>query len=325
MTKIQDIVLRFRKAYALRKAYLKQKIRNGNQRIRFYNWNWGDEPQIWFSAFIQNSDLGTKIKKNINFCTVFGIREVLRFVTDGVKIFFSGENLHLSDHEAYKDGLLNDKNCNLSLGFDCKDDVRYVRFPLWLTYVFEPTMDEQKIHERCEQLRYPKMGNRDKFACLIARADISGIRTAMYDGLEKIGKVDCPSDLFHNDESLKQLFGDNKVEYMHQYLFNICPENSNAKGYCTEKVFEAIAAGCIPVYWGDGNNPEPGILNPDAIIFWDVESHGARALQQIQDLYSNHTKLEEFLKQPRLLPSAEKKITGILQLFCDRIRMAAEK
>ena len=28
-------------------------------------------------------------------------------------------------------------------------------------------------------------------------------------------------------------------------------ENSRVEGYCTEKITDAFAAGCVPIYWGD--------------------------------------------------------------------------
>ena len=48
--------------------------------------------------------------------------------------------------------------------------------------------------------------------------------------------------------------------------FNICPENSEYPGYCTEKIFHALEAGCIPIYWGVGP-PEKDIINRDKYIF----------------------------------------------------------
>ena len=64
---------------------------------------------------------------------------------------------------------------------------------------------------------------------------------------------------------------------MKQFKFNICPENSRANGYITEKIFEAIISGCIPIYYGGGTpntneakqSIEPEILNPEAFIFYN--------------------------------------------------------
>nr|WP_272916661.1 glycosyltransferase family 10 [Helicobacter saguini] len=43
----------------------------------------------------------------------------------------------------------------------------------------------------------------------------------------------------------------NKIEWLKDYKFNLCFENSSYPGYLTEKLFDAFAAGCVPIYWGD--------------------------------------------------------------------------
>jgi len=46
----------------------------------------------------------------------------------------------------------------------------------------------------------------------------------------------------------------NKIPILKQYKFCICYENMrDVKGYVTEKIFDAFAAGCVPVYWGASN------------------------------------------------------------------------
>lgn len=298
-----------------RNMYLSQDAMNGRSNVRFYNW-WpvDDYSTLWFYQFIQNIGLlnDNNNNKRICFCSVFNKREVLSNIKNDIKIFFSGENLHLPVWSQYADALLGDKDCLLSLGFDYFEDARYFRFPLWLTYILKPTSNDEEIKLSLQKLRYPTIENRDRFACMIARADISGLRTDMYNALNNIDKIDCPSTLFHNDDSLKDKYLDNKKEYLRNYTFNICPENSNAMGYCTEKVFEAIEAGCIPIYWGCYNIPEPKILNHDAIIFWDKNDNGEKAVEQIIDLYNHPSRLKEFLSQPRLLPSAEEEIVNMI-------------
>lgn len=38
---------------------------------------------------------------------------------------------------------------------------------------------------------------------------------------------------------------------MRDYKFNIAFENSRVDGYTTEKLFDALAAGTLPIYWGN--------------------------------------------------------------------------
>ena len=45
-----------------------------------------------------------------------------------------------------------------------------------------------------------------------------------------------------------------KLECLQNYKFSICYENAKEiPGYITEKIFDSMAAGCIPVYWGAPN------------------------------------------------------------------------
>jgi hypothetical protein len=45
-----------------------------------------------------------------------------------------------------------------------------------------------------------------------------------------------------------------KKAIMDPYLFNVAMENTNWPYYCTEKIWDAIEGGCLPIYWGTGNS-----------------------------------------------------------------------
>ena len=46
----------------------------------------------------------------------------------------------------------------------------------------------------------------------------------------------------------------NKNETLRDYRFSICYENArDIPGYITEKIFDCLFAGCIPIYWGANN------------------------------------------------------------------------
>jgi hypothetical protein len=44
-----------------------------------------------------------------------------------------------------------------------------------------------------------------------------------------------------------------KIEILNGYRFNLCMENTNCDHYCTEKIWDAIHAGCLPIYYGKNN------------------------------------------------------------------------
>ena len=325
-------MIRLPQTYYIIKKYLKhydeismlynqQCADNFGKQIQLWNWWEEEKTAYWLQKFIEQQGLLKGSKKTVALCSVFGERDILERVNADVKIFFSGENLHNSSHAQYADYMLSGKKTfDMGVGFDEFDDDIYMRFPLWMIYMFGPFVDEKSIRERCAQLRYPEVGRREKFACMIARADISGIRKDMYNAISVISSVDCPSDLFHNDETLVTTYKDDKVAYMQQYQYNICPENSNARDYITEKVFEAITAGCIPIYWGSYNEPEPKILNPEAIIFWNKDDEGKKAVEQIKELCANPKQMEAFMKQPRLLSGAEEEILRMMTELHNRLK-----
>ena len=42
-------------------------------------------------------------------------------------------------------------------------------------------------------------------------------------------------------------------EKLKEYKFSICFENFACDGWITEKIFDSLFAGCVPVYWGAGD------------------------------------------------------------------------
>lgn len=42
----------------------------------------------------------------------------------------------------------------------------------------------------------------------------------------------------------------NKLPFLCNYKFAICYENMKSTTYITEKIFDALHAGCVPIYWG---------------------------------------------------------------------------
>lgn len=61
---------------------------------------------------------------------------------------------------------------------------------------------------------------------------------------------------------------EDKHAFLQNYKFNLCFENSAVDGYTTEKLCDALAAGTLPIYWG---NPRVGLDFPKD-TFIDVSS-----------------------------------------------------
>ena len=289
-------------------------------RILYYNW-WNKQAadEIWFTNFLQKRGFGERYPKT---CFVFfsslGNLNLLRLDTlvhpcphNHKRLYFNGENNHYPGFAPYLHNLLDHKVIDLSLGFDYTDDPRYMRFPLWILEMFPPESSEQDIKSICDQLSHQEWDAslRNRFCALVSgnrgpNDPGAQRRTRLVESLNTIATVDCAGKLLHNTDELNERFNDNKAEFLKQYKFYICPENASVEGYVTEKVFHAIGSGCIPIYWGSDNNPEPDVLNHDAILFWNPDSDNNALLRQIEDLQNAPTHYREFYEQPRLQPDA---------------------
>lgn len=290
--------------------------------VQFYNcWDQPNEKMYW-QQFIEAKKL-LRDDKTIAIFSVFGDRSLIRKVDTDVKIFYSAENLKRTNFAQYADHALGERSIDLAMGFEVFEDPRYIRFPLWMDYMFPADSTEEKIRAKCEKLRFPLLHTHThtarRFCCMVASNSADGLRDDMFNAIYKIAHVDSAGKYLHNDDSLLTEFGDNKQAYLQSYLFNICPENTAAYGYTTEKIFEAISCGCIPIYWG-AELADKAVINEDAIIFWDRKNSGKDALKRIEELHKNPKLLEEFLTQPRLLPTAEEYILDTFATIESKLR-----
>lgn len=218
-------------------------------------------------------------------------------------IFFSGENMYSDRFASYRE-FCEKQHFDLYIDFTYYVNKNSIRFPLWLMYMFKPEADYNDIKTRVEQLRYPKFEGKQRFCSLVASHDFNGIRGKMFDTLSSIDKVVSAGIFRNNSDELHSVLPDNKHDFIKQFKFNICPENSNHHLYVTEKIFQAIDAGCIPLYWGGDNSPECNILNKDAILFWN-EDDNTELIKTVKKINTDIHTYNNFAKQPRLLSGVE--------------------
>ena len=272
---------------------------------KFYFYDWAndyDAEEDWFVKFTRkNID---SINTRFNFYGVYGKGRFVRNKVEGKKIFFSPENL---DKKFMKWNILFGDYClpyvDLGMGFgDIKKD-NYLRFPLWILYLFSPEANKNDIENtiyKINNTRYQK----SKVCALIAGHDKHGTRKMIFDGLKELIPIDCAGRWQNNTKDLWEKYNNNKIKYLEEFKFNICPENINTKNYVTEKLFEAFLADSIPIYYGSNNDPEPGLINKDAIIFWKKNSANDKAKNLIRELYLDDKAYSDFIRQRKILPAA---------------------
>ncbi|WP_120868656.1 glycosyltransferase family 10 domain-containing protein [Helicobacter pylori] len=84
------------------------------------------------------------------------------------------------------------------------------------------------------------------FASFVASNPNAPKRNAFYDALNAIEPVT-------GGGSVRNTLGynvKNKSEFLSQYKFNLCFENTQGYGYVTEKIIDAYFSHTIPIYWG---------------------------------------------------------------------------
>lgn len=89
-----------------------------------------------------------------------------------------------------------------------------------------------------------------------------------------------------------------KLSIMEKYLFYLPVENGDQPFYVTEKLYEAMMSGCIPIYWG-GNCRLYSPFNPERII--TINSFG-NSFRKIPLRSWSKDKLEEIFNKPLLRP-----------------------
>lgn len=228
----------------------------------------------YFTKFIE-SNIGTTQEveptKNpdILIASCMGHVDRVRNVNAKCKMFFYGENLNR--YPPYNNEELLYDTFDLIVGFK-KTNVlkKQIRFPLWLIYYPYYKYDQNDNVLTYIETKYCEntTKNKNHFASIIARHDRGGQRTLICNELSKYGKIESPGSFRKNTNSIGSTHHD-KIEFIANGTYNICPENSHFEGYFTEKIFQAFEGGTIPLYWAICL-PEPEIINENKYCFCDV-------------------------------------------------------
>ncbi|WQV01970.1 fucosyltransferase [Helicobacter pylori] len=191
------------------------------------------------------------------------------------RVFYTGENevpnFNLFDY---------------AIGFDELDfKERYLRMPLYYAslhykaqsvndttapYTLKPDSlytlkkPSHKFKENHPNLCAVVKGESDAFkrgfASFVASNPNAPKRNAFYEALNTIEPVT-------GGGSVKNTLGynvKNKSEFLSQYKFNLCFENTQGYGYVTEKIIDAYFSHTIPIYWGSPSVAQD--FNPKSFV-----------------------------------------------------------
>lgn len=158
---------------------------------------------------------------------------------------------------------------------------------------------------------------KDKFCCFVVSNPRSAFRNDFFSSLSKYKRVDSGGKHLNNIGYLVPGIHSAGpiIDFISQYRFCISFENSEAPGYCTEKIVQSMWANTIPIYWGD---PEvTSYFNPKSFVLVKDKDE---ALRRVMELDRNETLYQNILKEPWLNPGIAKQFsTSNFSLFGKRI------
>lgn len=186
------------------------------------------------------------------------------------------------------------------LGFqDCKNGIR-------IPYYYTMLSPWKKSKEYDIIKNNTDIYKKEKIISLVSR-NRHELRIKLLDGFNKRGiTVDCPGSVGNNHPKIK-----NKIGFLQQYYFNICPENSIGINYCTEKLYDALISGCIPIYWG-ACDIDLDFYNKKKILRINQDkSNIDEVVEKTIDLINNKQSLNDHICMPSFTPYAIDTISNI--------------
>ena len=265
---------------------------------------WKEEGEYWLTKYIRHNfgptqEVHPLSNPDILLASVFGpIINVLKTKAK-CKIFYTGENLKNYPH--YDNDELLSRVFDLTIGFKRDDhSLRRIRVPLWIMYYdYYDFKENNNLMSYLEEKRAQNSSNKTLLASLVASHDsLAGHRSPMVNEVNTYGKVICPGRFGNNHPPIGNTVAD-KIRFISTSKINICPENSSGEGYITEKIFQALEGGTVPLYWA-GEEPEPGILNPASYCFCDGKNP-SDLKNKVQYLMKN---IDSFVEAPMFSENA---------------------
>jgi hypothetical protein len=161
------------------------------------------------------------------------------------KIFYTGENIRP-----------NFDVCDYAITFDYNTDPRHFRFPLSAIFLYENGIKE----DFSQNINFPIIKNNKQKFCnfLFSNPAPQSPRNLLFMKLNAYKPITSGGRVLNNTGYLI----DNKLEFLNDYKFTICFENSQQSGYTTEKLIHPKLVNSIPIYWG----------NPDVGKDWNIKS-----------------------------------------------------
>ncbi len=193
----------------------------------------------------------------------------------GIRIYYTAENRR-------PDFCVSD----FAFSFDYLRREDHCRFPF---YVYRVPVEQLLLpNESAEEILAAKTG----FCSFVYSNSLCRRRNEFFRKLSKYKQVDSGGRFQNNVGGPVP----DKLEFQRQYKFTFAFENSSYPGYTTEKLPEGVAAGSVPIYWG---NPLVGReFNPARFLNYADYGSDEALIERIIELDNDDEQYLEYLRQP---------------------------
>ncbi len=190
----------------------------------------------------------------------------------GVRIFYTGECVEPDWDE-----------CDYAFDFEFFERPEHYRLPLYALYD-DPAVLIQPSGFDPRRVLAQKTG----FCCLVVSNPRPRERLEFFRVLSRYKRVDSGGRAFNNLGTLVH----DKAAFLRAYKFVIAFENHCHAGYTTEKLFEALRAECVPIYWGNPQvhrdfNPHR-FINAHDFPGWEALARHVLQVDQNDALYCRY-------------------------------------
>lgn len=222
------------------------------------------------------------------------------------KIFFSAEN--------WKPNYL---ACDYSISFEHTNHPKNLRVPLWVLYYHSYKtglkIDLPNFATKTDEQLLAYWKTKTKFCCFIVSNDKCGVRNEFFKKLNKVKPVDSAGRYLNNIG--RNLNGGTveKFDFISDYKFVISFENEISSTYITEKIFEPMLVGAIPIYFGCNNLALD--FNTKRVIYYNDYKNEDELINTILKIDCDDKLAINYLRQDYFSPN-----NYSLQKYCEQTK-----
>ena len=177
---------------------------------------------------------------------------------------------------------------------ETKYPFRIVNIPLFISYLYCNNLLEKCISKKTVS-KVPSM-----FCCFIVSNRNAKERNAIFHILSSYKKVDsCGLALNNTGVLLTHEYGSQEFfNFISQYKFIICGENTKMENYITEKIFHGYLSHTIPIYYGSDYSKK--IFHPNSYLCLEDTSNDSfiNLFEQVVQIDNDDNKWLEMVNSP---------------------------